>query len=406
VEVGAREMGLDPADLRRRNFVKSFPHQTPVIMTYDAGDYQASLRKAMEIADVKSFGKRKRESARNGKLRGIGYSTYIEACGIAPSAVAGALGARAGLYEAAEVRFHPTGTVTVFTGSHAHGQSHETTFAQVVSDKLGVPFENVEIVHGDTDRIPFGMGTYGSRSIAVGGVAIVNACEKVITKARKIAAHVLQTTPDNVEFEGGVFKDKSSNKTMTIGEVALTAYVPHNFPHDTLEPGLDEQAFYDPKNFTYPNGCYVCEVEVDQETGEVAIASFSAVDDFGNVINPMVVEGQVHGGLAQGIGQALLETCVYDKSSGQLISGSYMDYTMPRADNLPSFGVSTNGVACTHNVLGVKGCGEAGAIGAPAAVMNAVVDALAPLGVTHLEMPATAQNVWNALQSAKKKAAD
>jgi carbon-monoxide dehydrogenase large subunit len=277
----------------------------------------------------------------------------------------------------------------------------------VVSEKLGVPIENIEIVHGDTDRIPFGMGTYGSRSIAVGGVAIVNACEKVIKKGKKIAAHVLQTTDDKIDFEAGVFKDKASNKTMSIGEVAMTAYVPHNFPHDTLEPGLDEQAFYDPKNFTYPNGCYVCEIEIEQDTGVVTVASFSAIDDFGNVINPMVVEGQVHGGLAQGIGQALLENCVYDNASGQIISGTYMDYCMPRADNLPSFSVGTNGVACTHNVLGVKGCGEAGAIGAPAAVMNAVVDALAPLGISHLEMPATPQRVWQAIQSAKgKKAAD
>ena len=407
VENAAREMGIDKAEIRKRNLVpaSAMPYQTPVALQYDSGNFGAIMDVGLKAADYAGFAKRRDASAKNGKLRGIGLSAYIEACGIAPSAVAGALGARAGLYEAAEVRLHPTGTVTVFTGSHAHGQSHETTFAQVVADKLGVPFENIEIVHGDTDRIPFGMGTYGSRSIAVGGTAIVNACEKVITKAKKIAAHVLQTSDDKIDFDAGVFKDKASNKTMTIGEVALTAYVPHNFPHDTLEPGLDEQAFYDPKNFTYPNGCYVCEVEVDQETGVVEVASFSAVDDFGNVINPMVVEGQVHGGLAQGIGQALIENCVYD-ANGQLLSGTYMDYAMPRADHLPSFGVATNGVACTHNVLGVKGCGEAGAIGAPAAVMNAVVDALAPLGITHVEMPASAQTVWRALQSAKKKAAD
>jgi len=408
VENAAREMGIDKAEIRKRNLVpaSAMPYQTPVALQYDSGNFASIMEVGLKAADYAGFAKRREQSAKNGKLRGIGLSAYIEACGIAPSAVAGALGARAGLYEAAEVRLHPTGTVTVFTGSHAHGQSHETTFAQVVADKLGVPFENIEIVHGDTDRIPFGMGTYGSRSIAVGGTAIVNACEKIITKGKKIAAHVLQTTADNVDFEAGVFKDKASNKAMSMGEVALTAYVPHNFPHDTLEPGLDEQAFYDPKNFTYPNGCYVCEVEIDQDTGVVEVASFSAVDDFGNVINPMVVEGQVHGGLAQGIGQALVENCVYDKSSGQLLSGTYMDYAMPRADLEPSFGVSTNGVACTHNVLGVKGCGEAGAIGAPAAVMNAVVDALAPFGITHVEMPATAETVWRAMQGAKKKAAD
>ncbi|MSO74864.1 MAG: xanthine dehydrogenase family protein molybdopterin-binding subunit [Alphaproteobacteria bacterium] len=408
VENAAREMKLDKTEIRRRNLVPAaaMPYMTPVALQYDSGNFAHNLDVGLKAADYAGFGKRKEASAKQGKLRGIGLSTYIEACGIAPSAVAGALGARAGLYEAAEVRFHPTGTVTVFTGSHSHGQGHETSFAQVVATKLGVPFENVEIVHGDTDRIPFGMGTYGSRSIAVGGVAIVEACEKIITKSKKIAAHVLQTTADKIDFEDGVFKDNASNKTMTIAEVAFTAYVPHNFPHDTLEPGLDEQAFYDPKNFTYPNGCYVCEVEIAQDTGEVAIASFYAVDDFGKIINPMIVEGQVHGGLGQGIGQALLEHCVYDQQSGQLISGSYMDYAMPRADNLPSFNVSTTEVPCTHNVLGVKGCGEAGAIGAPAAVMNAVVDALAPLGITHLEMPATSQNVWSALQNAKKKAAD
>jgi carbon-monoxide dehydrogenase large subunit len=401
-------MKIDKVGIRRRNLVpaSAMPYMTPVALQYDSGNFPAMLEAGLRAADYAGFARRREASAKNGKLRGIGLSTYIEACGIAPSAVAGALGARAGLYEAAEVRLHPTGTVTVFTGSHAHGQSHETTFAQVVSDKLGVPFENIEIVHGDTDRIPFGMGTYGSRSIAVGGVAIVNACDKVITKGKKIAAHVLQTSADKVDFEAGVFKDKASNKTMSLGEVALTAYVPHNFPHDTLEPGLDEQAFYDPKNFTYPNGCYICEVEIDQETGDVEVASFSAVDDFGNVINPMVVEGQVHGGLVQGIGQALLERCVYDAASGQILSGTYMDYAMPRADDVPSFGVSTNGVPCTHNVLGVKGCGEAGAIGAPAAVMNAVVDALAPLGIDHVEMPATAQTVWRALKSARKMAAD
>lgn len=334
----------------------------------------------------------------------MGYSCYIEACGLAPSNIAGALGARAGLFEVGEIRVHPTGSVTVFTGSHSHGQGHETTFAQVVADRLGVPIENVEIVHGDTGRIPFGMGTYGSRSIAVGGSAIVKALDKIEAKAKKIAAHLLEASAEDIEFQDGVFRVAGTDRTKTFGEVALTAYVPHNYPLDKLEPGLNENAFYDPTNFTYPAGAYICEVEVDPETGEVRIDRFVAVDDFGNVINPMIVEGQVHGGLGQGIGQALLERCVYD-DSGQLLTGSYMDYAMPRADDLPSFTVETaRGTPCTHNPLGVKGCGEAGAIGSPPALINAIVDALAPLGVKDIQMPATPHRVWQTIQSAQANA--
>ena len=396
VETAAREMGIPPAELRQRNFITQFPYQTPVALCYDIGNYDATLTEALKLADVAGFENRRKDAEHRGKLRGLGYSTYIEACGLAPSNIAGALGARAGLFEAGEVRFHPTGSVTVFTGSHSHGQGHETTFAQVVADKLGIALENVDVVHGDTGRIPFGMGTYGSRSIAVGGSAIVKALDKIIAKGKKIAAHLLEASDSDIDFKDGIFSVPGSDKKKTIAEVAFAAYVPHNYPLDKLEPGLNEQAFYDPTNFTYPAGSHICEVEIDPQTGVTQVVNFTAVDDFGNVINPMIVEGQVHGGLAQGIGQALLEGCVYDTETGQLLTGSYMDYAMPRADDLPSFTVSTKVTACTHNPLGVKGCGEAGAIGAPAAVINAITDAL---GVKDIAMPATAQTVWRALQA-------
>ena len=395
------DLGLAQDEIRRRNFIRSFPYATPVALTYDTGDYDATLDGAMAAADVAGYAARKAESGRRGKLRGIGYASYIEACGLAPSNVAGALGARAGLFEAGEVRVNPTGGVTVFTGSHSHGQGHETTFAQVVAAKLGIDIDNVEVVHGDTGRVPFGMGTYGSRSLAVGGTAIVKALDKVIAKGKKIAAHQLESAEADIEFKDGKFTVAGTDRSKAFGEVALAAYVPHNYPLDKLEPGLDETAFYDPTNFTYPAGTHICEVEIDPETGVVEVARFTACDDFGNIINPMIVEGQVHGGLAQGIGQALLEHCVYDAESGQLLSGSYMDYAMPRADDLPSFKVDTRVTPCTHNPLGAKGCGEAGAIGAPAALMNAVHDALAAVGVKHLDMPASPHRVWQAIRAAR-----
>ena len=402
VHQAAVEMGIPQDELRRRNFIRTFPHQTPVALTYDTGDYDASMNKAREIADVAGFAARKAASAKHGKLRGMGYSSYIEACGLAPSNVAGALGARAGLFEAGEIRVNPTGSVSVFTGSHSHGQGHETTFAQIVAARLGISVDAVDVVHGDTGRIPFGMGTYGSRSLSVGGSAIVKALDKIVNKGKKIAAHLLEAAEGDIEFKDGKFTVAGTDRSKTFGEVALTAYVPHNYPLDKLEPGLNETAFYDPTNFTYPAGTHICEVEIDPDTGVVTVAKFTACDDFGNIINPMIVEGQVHGGLAQGLGQALLEHGVYDKESGQLLTGSYMDYAMPRADDLPSFEVGTTVTPCTHNPLGAKGCGEAGAIGSPAAMMNAVMDALAPLGVRHLDMPASPHRVWQAIQSAKK----
>jgi len=393
VEQAARDMKMDSAAIRRQNFVTEFPFASPVGLTYDTGNFGALLDRATELADVAGFPARKAASEARGMKRGMGYSCYIEACGLAPSNIAGALGARAGLFEAGEVRVHPTGTVTVFTGSHSHGQGHETTFAQIVAAKLGIPVENIEIVHGDTGRVPFGMGTYGSRSLSVGGTAIVKAVDKIIAKGKKIAAHLLEAADTDIEFENGEFKVAGTDKKVPFGTVSLTAYVPHNYPLDKLEPGLNENAFYDPTNFTYPSGTYICEVEVDPETGKVKIEQFIAVDDFGNIINPMIVEGQVQGGIAQGLGQAMMEGCAYDTESGQLLTGSYMDYAMPRASDIPNFKIDNCVTACTHNPLGVKGCGEAGAIGSPPAYINALTDAL---GVREIAMPATTERVWRA----------
>ncbi len=401
VSRAAWEMGLSQDEIRRRNFITEFPYQTPVALQYDTGDFHACLKQANELADVAGLEQRKAQSKAKGMLRGLGYSSYIEACGLAPSNVAGALGARAGLFECGEVRVHPTGSVTVFTGSHSHGQGHETTFAQVVAARLGLSPEQVDIVHGDTGRVPFGMGTYGSRSISVGGAAIMRALDKIEAKAKKIAAHLMEASDADVDFAGGEFKVKGTDKMVTFGQVALTAYVPHNYPLDKLEPGLNETAFYDPTNFTFPAGTYICEVEVDPATGQVRVDRFTAVDDFGTIINPMIVEGQVHGGLVQGIGQALMEHCVYDRETGQLLTGSFMDYAMPRADDFPNFTIGHVCTPCTTNPLGTKGCGEAGAIGSPPAVMNAVLDALAPLGVKDLDMPASPNRVWTAIQQAK-----
>jgi carbon-monoxide dehydrogenase large subunit len=407
MDVAAKQVGMDPAEFRRLNFIPkdAFPYQTAVALQYDVGDYEPLLDRAMAMIDYKNFEKRRAASAKNGKCRGIGMSTYIEACGIAPSAVVGALGGRVGLYESAVVRVDPTGTISVLTGTHSHGQGHDTTFAQLVCDKLGVDIEAVEIVHGDSDRTAFGMGTYGSRSLAVGGTAISKALDKVIAKGKIIAAHMLEAADADIEFKDGKFTVTGTDREKSFGEIALSAYVPHNFPHDRLEPGLEETSFYDPLNFTYPSGTHIAEVEIDPATGVVELVDWVCCDDFGNLINPMVVEGQVHGGIAQGVGQALYEEAAYN-DNGQLLSASYMDYCMPRADHFPSLKVENLVTACTHNDLGVKGCGEAGAIASPPAVINAVVDALSPLGVTDITMPATPQKVWQAIQAAQTKAAE
>ncbi|MBT9291802.1 xanthine dehydrogenase family protein molybdopterin-binding subunit [Prosthecodimorpha staleyi] len=392
METAARQFGLDPTDLRRKNFITSFPYQTPVIMTYDAGDYNASLDAALKAVDYAGFPARKAAAAARGKLRGIGFSCYIEACGIAPSKAVGSLGAGVGLWESAEVRVNPVGTVEVLTGSHSHGQGHETTFAQLISERLGIGIDQVSIVHGDTDKVQFGMGTYGSRSGAVGMSAIVKAMDKVEAKARKIAAHLMEAAEGDIVIEGGEFKVAGTDKKMPFALVALAAYTGHNLP-DGMEPGLKEGAFYDPTNFTFPAGTYVCEVEIDADTGKTEVVNFVAADDFGRMINPMIVEGQVHGGLAQGIGQALLEGTVYS-DDGQLMTASYMDYCMPRADDLPSFDLHHTTTLCPGNPLGIKGCGEAGAIGSPPAVINAITDAI---GHNDMSMPATPAKVWAAI---------
>jgi carbon-monoxide dehydrogenase large subunit len=399
----ARELKLDPVEVRRKNLITpdQFPYTTPVALQYDTGNYQATLDKSLELADYAGFEARAADSARNGKMRGIGLSTWIEACGIAPSHLVGVLGSRVGLFDAATVRVNATGSINVMVGAHSHGQGHETVFAQIVADKLGIPEENVDIVHGDTSKIPFGMGSYGSRSLAVCGSAMDKALDKIIAKGKKIAAHMLEAAEGDITFENGSFQVAGTDKAKSFGEIAFSAYVPHNYPLETLEPGLEETAFYDPNNFTYPAGAYLCEVEVDPDTGKVEVMSFTCADDFGNVMNPMVVEGQVHGGVAQGIGQAMIENTAYD-ADGQLLSASYMDYAMPRADDVPMFTVDHScATPCTHNPLGVKGCGEAGAIGSPPAVVNAVIDALhraGHTGVTHIDMPVTPARVWQAMQ--------
>ncbi len=399
VDKAAHELGVDPIKLRRQNFITQFPYATPVAVEYDTGDYVATMDKLEEMADLAGFAARRKESESRGKLRGFGVNCYIEACGIAPSNLVGQLGARAGLYESATVRVNATGGLVVMTGSHSHGQGHETSFAQVVAEMIGIDESMVDIVHGDTSKVPMGMGTYGSRSIAVGGSAMVRATEKIIAKAKKIASHLLEASEGDIELKDGAFSVAGTDKSVAWGDVTLAAYVPHNYPLDDIEPGLEETAFYDPSNFTYPSGAYACEVELDPETGQVTIERFSAADDFGNIINPMIVTGQVHGGLAQGIGQALLENCAYDED-GQLLSASYMDYAMPRASDLPMYDVDHScQTPCTHNPLGVKGCGEAGAIGSPPSVVNAVLDAMRSGGhdVGHIDMPVSPSRVWSAM---------
>ncbi|MEA3193327.1 MAG: aerobic carbon-monoxide dehydrogenase large subunit [Betaproteobacteria bacterium] len=384
----ARELGLDRAEIRRRNFIppSAMPYKTPVGPTYDCGDFPTVFERALKLSDYAGFAKRKKPG------RGIGIACYIESSGVAPSRLAAAMGARVGFYEVAQVRVAPDGSVTVFLGTHNHGQGHETTFAQIISQRLGIPFEKIRIVEGDTAAVPTGTGTFGSRSVAVGGSALHVAGGKIIDKGRKIAAYLLEAAEADVEFEAGEFRVAGTDRKVTFADVARAAYSPHRYPLETLEPGLDETAYYDPPNFAFSNGAHVCELEVDRETGEVRILRYSAVDDIGTVINPMIVEGQLHGGLAQGIGQALFERTVYD--DGQLLSASFMDYALPRASDLPLFNSETDeSQPCTHNPLGAKGCGEAGTIAAPAAVMSALRDAL---GVD-LEMPATPHRIWQAI---------
>ncbi len=387
----ARALGIDRAEIRRRNFIpkQAMPYKTPIGPTYDCGDFPRLLERALVIADYAGFAARKRHA----KKRGIGIACYIESSGVAPSRLAGMMGARGGFYEAATVRVAPDASVTAYLGTHNHGQGHATTFAQILSARLGVALERINIVEGDTAAVPVGTGTFGSRSIAVGGSALHAAAQKIISKGRRIAAHLLEAAAADIEFQDGAFRVAGTDRAVSFTQVAGAAFVPHNYPLDVLEPGLDETAFYDPPNFAFSNGVHVCELEVDPETGSVSIVRYCAVDDVGTVINPMIVEGQVHGGLAQGIGQALAERTFYEE--GQLLSASFMDYALPRAGDLPFFATECDETQpCTHNPLGAKGCGESGAIGAPAAVMSALLDALQ---IESLEMPATPESVWRAI---------
>jgi carbon-monoxide dehydrogenase large subunit len=404
VDLTARELGIDPAEIRRRNFVppNDFPHATATGVTYDSGNYQPTLEKALEIAGYQQLRQEQDRLRQEGKYLGIGIATYVEICGMAPSQVLGAVGAGAGGWESATVRVHPSGKVTVYSGASSHGQGHETAFAQIVGDGLGVPFEDVEVVHGDTAQVQFGIGTFGSRSAAVGGMAAVMSVNKIEEKAKKIAAFLLEAAEADLLFEGGQFFVKGTpGRGITIQQVAFAAYVPHKYPTG-LEPGLEATSFYDPSNFTWPFGSHVAVVEVDPETGVIKLRRYIAVDDCGRVINPLLVDGQIHGGLAQGIAQALFEEAVYDEN-GQLISGSLMDYAVPKADDLVNFELDRTETPSPVNALGVKGVGEAGTIASSAAIVNAVVDALAPLGVKHLDMPLKPERVWQAIQQAQAR---
>jgi aerobic carbon-monoxide dehydrogenase large subunit len=403
----ASKLGLDRAEIRRRNFIPSsaMPYKTPVGPTYDCGDFPKVFARVLEVADYAGFETRRAEAARRGKLRGIGMACYVESSGVAPSRFAGMLGARVGFYEAASIRVGPDGAVRVALGTHNHGQGHATTFAQIISSRLGMPVEKIEVVEGDTAEVPQGTGTFGSRSIAIGGSAVDRAADKIVAKGIKIAAHLLEAAPDDIDFADGSFTVAGTDRHVAFEEVAHAAYAAHNLPPDT-EPGLQDTAVYDPPNFAFSNGAHVCEIEIDPDTGKIELMGFWCVDDIGTVINPLIVEGQIHGGLAQGIGQAMLEHCVYDEG-GQLLSGSFMDYAVPRADDLPHFvSECDESQPCTHNPLGAKGCGEAGSIGSPAALVSAALDALGHLGVDDLEMPLTPERVWRAILVARGRKAE
>jgi carbon-monoxide dehydrogenase large subunit len=405
VDVAARDLGMDPLELRRKNLIPAdeLPYQTPVAFLYDSGNYQKLFDQIVKLSDYHGMRKDQEKARKKGRLIGIGVTGCIEASGPAPSQVAGSLGAAVGLWEAGSVRVHPTGKVTAFTGSQAHGQGHETTFAQVVADELGINYDDVEVVHGDTGRVPFGMGTYGSRSAAVGGSALVRSAEKVRAKVIKIAAHLLEAADEDMVYDratGKVYVKGSPDRAKEFGELAFAAYTAHNLP-DGMEPGLEELSFYDPANFTFPNSAHVAQVEIDVDTGEVTIQRYCAVDDVGNVINPTIVEGQIQGGIVQGVGQALWEQGVYDED-GQLLTGSLLEYAVPRAEAFPELEIARIETPSPHNPLGVKGAGEMGTIAGTVTMVNAVMDALAPLGIQHIDMPLTPERLWRAIESARK----
>jgi carbon-monoxide dehydrogenase large subunit len=404
VDLTAKAVGQDPAEFRRKNFIPAakFPYQTPVAFQYDSGNYGPALDRALQILDYRKLRTEQEAARKAGRHLGIGFATYIEACGPAPSQVAGALGAQAGLWESAQVRVHPTGKISVYTGSHSHGQGHETTFAQLAADELQVPFEDVEIIHGDTGAIPFGMGSYGSRSLSVGGTAIHASIQKIKEKGKKIAAHLLEASEADIDYADGKFSVKGAPaRHKTFGDVALMAYLAHNLPKG-LEPGLEATSFWDPPNFVFPFGTHIAVVEVNPDTGHVKLVRYAAVDDVGRVVNPMIVDGMVHGGIAQGVAQALYEYAAYD-DQGQLQSGTLMDYALPKADDLVSYETDRTVTPSPVNPMGVKGAGETGTIASTAAVANAVLDALSPLGISHIDLPLTPARVWAAVQSAKKK---
>src|SRR5437763_12852211 len=404
VDLAAVEMGIDPLEIRRKNFIpkEKFPYQTPVALQYDSGNYAGALDKALEMFDYAAFRREQAEARKQGRYLGVGFSTYLEACGLAPSQVAGALGAQAGLYESATIRIYPTGKVTVFTGSHSHGQGHETTFAQVVADELQVPIDDVDIIHGDTGQVPFGMGSYGSRSGPVGAAAIYVSAQKIKEKAKKIAAHLLEANEKDVTYEGGKFFVKGSpDRSKSFFDVALMAYLAHNLPKG-LEPGLEAISFFDPGNFVFPFGTHIAVVEVDRDTGKVDLVRYVAVDDVGRVINPMIVDGVVQGGVVQGVSQALWEEAIYDEN-GQLVTGSMMNYALPKADDVPPIELARTETPTPVNPLGVKGAGETGTIASTAAVANAVLDALSPFGIRHLDMPITPGRVWEAIRASRRQ---
>ncbi|NTY01912.1 xanthine dehydrogenase family protein molybdopterin-binding subunit [Deinococcus sp. JMULE3] len=403
VDMAAHELNMDPAELRRKNFIgpDEFPYQTPVALVYDSGDYEPALDQAMQMMNYSALREEQARMKGGKKILGVGLISFLEACGLAPSALVGMLGAQAGQWESSLVRVHPTGKVELYTGSHSHGQGHETAFPQIAADELQIPIEDIELIHGDTGRMPYGWGTYGSRSAAVGGSALKMALQKITTKMKKIAAHLLEASEDDIEHEGGTFRIKGApDKSKTFFDIALMAHLAHNYPAD-LEPGLEATAFYDPKNFVYPFGTHIAVVEIDTDTGHVKLRDYGSVDDCGPLINPLIAEGQVHGGVAQGMGQALLEEAAYDED-GNLLAGTYMEYAMPRADDLPFIQHGHTVTPSPHNPLGVKGIGEAGTIASTAAVANAVMDALwHEAGIAHLDMPYTAEKVWRALKDAR-----
>ena len=406
VDLVARELGLDPAEVRRKNFIPpdSFPYDPGILagLAYDTGNYEPALDRALDLVDYRGVRAEQEEARQSGRYVGIGLSSYIELCGVAPSNWIGTSGQGwgAGLWESANVRVHLTGKVVVTTGSQSHGQGHETTMAQVVGDELGVPIADVTVEHSDTLGTPFGYGTYGSRSAAVGTVAIYNSLQRIKAKARRIGAHMLEANPDDVEYESGsVFVKGSPGTAKSIQEIAAAAAVGYDLPPGD-EPFLDDTSYYDPPNCTFPFGTHVAVVEVDAETGEVTLRRYVAVDDVGRVINPMIVDGQVHGGIAQGVAQALWEGAVYDEG-GQLQSSSLMDYALPKARFLPPLEVARTETPTDVNPLGVKGAGETGTIASTPAVVNAVIDALAPLGISHIDMPLTPERVWRAIEEAR-----